>query len=407
MSKEINKSKKNNLTIKIFALIMAIILWSYVMSEENPAITEEFKNIEVTLTNVATLEKQNLVVLEPNEPTVNVKVSGKRSDINKISEEDIIARVDLSGYQEGDRKVPVYIDVPDEIKVVDYSPKEILFKFDKLVRKEMPITIETVGELAKDHSLSEPVIKPQSIYIEGPKTWVDSVSKVVAFVDVTNKANDINVTVPIRIVDNEGNDVRGVTKDQNVVDVFIPVYQSKTVPIKIQTHGRLPDNYEVLDISVDPSSVKIQGKKDLLKDINSLNTKPIDINSLIEDNIVSVELELPEGVSLSNPDQSITVKLNVDESKTKTFDYTLQDANILNLDSKLRIADEDLTKSFAINVEGTGSKIDNLEKSDIVIELDLQGLDEGNHTVNISAKVEGVKIININPEAISIRLMGE
>lgn len=406
MSKEINKSKKNNLTIKIFALIMAIILWSYVMSEENPAITEEFKNIEVTFTNIATLEKQNLVVLEPNEATVNVKVSGKRNDLNNISEK-IIARVDLSGYQEGTVKVPVYIEVPDEVKLVDHSPKEILFKFDKLVRKEMPITIETVGELAKDHSLSEPVIKPQSIYIEGPKTWVDSVSKVVAFVDVTNKANDINVTVPIRIVDNEGNDVRGVTKDQNVVDVFIPVYQSKTVPIKIQTHGRLPDNYEVLDISVDPSSVKIQGKKDLLKDINSLNTKPIDINSLIEDNIVSVELELPEGVSLSNPDQSITVKLNVDESKTKTFDYTLQDANILNLDSKLRIADEDLIKSFAINVEGTGSKIDNLEKSDIVIELDLQGLDVGNHTVNISAKVEGVKIININPEAISIRLMGE
>lgn len=406
MSKEINKSKKNNLTIKIFALIMAIILWSYVMSEENPAITEEIKNIEVTFTNIATLEKQNLVVLEPNEATVNVKVSGKRNDLNNISEK-IIARVDLSGYQEGTVKVPVYIEVPDEVKLVDHSPKEILFKFDKLVRKEMPITIETVGELAKDHSLAESVIKPQSIYIEGPKTWVDSVSKVVAFVDVTNKANDINVTVPIRIVDNEGNDVRGVTKDQNVVDVFIPVYQSKTVPIKIQTHGRLPDNYEVLDISVDPSSVKIQGKKDLLKDINSLNTKPIDINSLIEDNTVSVELELPEGVSLSNPDQSITVKLNVDESKTKTFDYTLQDANILNLDSKLRIADEDLTKSFAINVEGTGSKIDNLEKSDIVIELDLQGLDEGNHTVNISAKVEGVKIININPEAISIRLMGE
>lgn len=406
MSKEINKSKKNNLTIKIFALIMAIILWSYVMSEENPAITEEIKNIEVTFTNIATLEKQNLVVLEPNEATVNVKVSGKRNDLNNISEK-IIARVDLSGYQEGTVKVPVYIEVPDEVKLVDHSPKEILFKFDKLVRKEMPITIETVGELAKDHSLAESVIKPQSIYIEGPKTWVDSVSKVVAFVDVTNKANDINVTVPIRIVDNEGNDVRGVTKDQNVVDVFIPVYQSKTVPIKIQTHGRLPDNYEVLDISVDPSSVKIQGKKDLLKDINSLNTKPIDINSLIEDNIVSVELELPEGVSLSNPDQSITVKLNVDESKTKTFDYTLQDANILNLDSKLRIADEDLIKSFAINVEGTGSKIDNLEKSDIVIELDLQGLDVGNHTVNISAKVEGVKIININPEAISIRLMGE
>ncbi|NLJ78853.1 MAG: hypothetical protein GX329_05785, partial [Tissierellia bacterium] len=292
-----NKEKKNNLTLKIFALIMAIVMWSYVMSEENPSITDEIKNIEVTLTNVATLERQNLVVLEPSKPTVNVRVSGKRNDLNKITRKDITARVDLSGYQEGNRKVPVYIDVPEGIKVVDYSPREILFKFDSLVRKEMPITVETVGELAKDHTLLEPVIKPQSIYIEGPKTWVDSVARVVALVDVTDRADDISVTVPIKIVDNEGNDVRGVSKDQNAVDVFIPINQLKTVPISIQTEGQLPDNYEILDISAEPSSIQIRGRKEIIRGIDSIRTKSIDINSLIENNTVSVELELPEGVA--------------------------------------------------------------------------------------------------------------
>ena len=33
-----SKEKKNDLTLKIFALIIAIILWSYVMSEVNPPI---------------------------------------------------------------------------------------------------------------------------------------------------------------------------------------------------------------------------------------------------------------------------------------------------------------------------------------------------------------------------------
>ncbi|HHV39488.1 MAG TPA: hypothetical protein GXX70_08390 [Tepidimicrobium sp.] len=377
------------------------------MSEENPSITEEFKNIEVILTNVATLERQNLVVLEPNEPTVNVKVSGKRNDLNKITRKDIVARVDLSGYQEGSRKVPVYIEVPEEIKVVDYSPREILFKFDKLVRKEMPITVETVGELAKDHTLLEPVIKPQSIYVEGPKTWVDSVAKVVAFVDVTDKASDINVTVPIKIVDNEGNDVRGVSKDQNSVDVFIPVNQLKTVPIKIQTAGQLPDNYEILDIGAEPSSIQIQGRKELIKDIDSIKTKVIDISTLVENNTVSVELELPEGISLLDPNQKVIVRLNVDENKTRSFDYILKDIKILNLDPELQIDPKDLEKSFSIKIEGTASKVDALKKKDLDVELDLQDLDEGSHIVSIIARAKDVEIVAIRPETLEIRLIAE
>ena len=402
-----NKEKKNNLTLKIFALIMAIVMWSYVMSEENPSITDEIKNIEVTLTNVATLERQNLVVLEPSKPTVNVRVSGKRNDLNKITRKDITARVDLSGYQEGNRKVPVYIDVPEGIKVVDYSPREILFKFDSLVRKEMPITVETVGELAKDHTLLEPVIKPQSIYIEGPKTWVDSVARVVALVDVTDRADDISVTVPIKIVDNEGNDVRGVSKDQNAVDVFIPINQLKTVPISIQTEGQLPDNYEILDISAEPSSIQIRGRKEIIRGIDSIRTKSIDINSLIENNTVSVELELPEGVALLDPNQKVVVRLNVDESKVRKFDYTLNDIKILNLNPDLQISPGDLEKSFTVEIEGNISKVDALKKEDLAVELDLQDLDEGSHIVSITVRARDIKVKGIRPSTLEIELMAE
>lgn len=38
MSKE-----RNDLTIKIFAFIIAVVLWSYVMSEVNPDISREYK----------------------------------------------------------------------------------------------------------------------------------------------------------------------------------------------------------------------------------------------------------------------------------------------------------------------------------------------------------------------------
>ena len=399
-----SKEKPNDLTVKIFALIIAIILWSYVMSEVNPKRTEVYK-VGVDFSNVASLERQGLVILEPKDVSIKVTISGRNSDVIRISQEDIIARVDLSGYNEGNVKVPVYVDAPYMVEVVDYSPKEILFKFDKLVRQDSPVIVKTTGELPRGYTIGKPEIKPQSVYIEGPSTWVSFVSEVVALVNVEGITEDINVTVPIRLVDDEGNDVRGISKEQNVVDIFIPVYQTKKIPIELQTEGQLPDNYEILDISIKPSTVEIKGKKEDLIDINSIKTKPIDINELIDNNNVTLDLEIPENVELTNPNQQVTVTLNIDESKTKTFQYTLNDVNIINLDPGFIIDKEELDKSFEVTLEGSSSKIDTLNKENLTIELDLLGLKEGSHSVNLLVKEEeGIIINRIEPKSLNIKL---
>jgi YbbR domain-containing protein len=403
-----SKEKGNDLTIKIFALIIAIILWSYVMSEENPLITPEFRNIDVSFENIDSLERQNLIVMEPKEAKITVKVSGKRNDISKISEKDIIATVDLSGYTEGNKKVPVYVEVPSEVKLVDYSPKEISFKFEKIIRKGCPVTIETEGKLPQGYVLGEAEVKPQSVYIEGPRSWVNSVSKVIASVNVADKKDDINVSMPIKLVDDEGNDVRGVEKDQNAVDIFIPVYRAKKVPIKLQTENQLPDNYQVMDININPSTIEIKGKKEAIVGITSIKTKPIDINSLIGNKNAVVDLEIPENVSLVDPNQKVTVSLNIEESKTKTLDFTLHDVEIRNLNQDLSIDEEDLNKSFEITIKGSSDKVDFINKEDLYVELDLTGLDEGSHNVIPSIREEeGITIISIVPENFNITLKKE
>lgn len=378
------------------------------MSEENPTITKEFRNIEVSLSNYSSLERQGLVIMEPKDPKITIKISGKRNYVNRILEEDILASVDLSGYSEGSVKVPVYIDVPSEVRIVDYHPKEILFKFEKLVRKEAVVTVDTDGSLPQGYVLGEPEIKPQSVYIEGPRSWVDSVTDVVATVDLTNRTEDIKVTVPIKLIDEKGDDVRGVEKEQNLVDVFIPVYKVKKVPIELQTENQLPDNYEVMDISINPSEIEIKGKKEDLKNINSIKTMPIDINYLIGKRNVVVELDLPENISLVDPKKQVTITLNIEESRTKTFNYTLEDVDIINLSSGLTIDEGDLSKSFEVTIRGSSTKVDLLNKEDLSIELDLQGLEAGSHQAKLSVKDgEDFMVINIQPEDLNITLKEE
>lgn len=398
--------EKNEWTLKIFALLIAIILWTYVMSEVDPRISENF-NVEVRFLNESSLERQGLVVLEPENATVRVRVSGRRSEIIKIKESDILAQVDLSGYSEGKVKVPVYVQAPGSVTIDDYSPREILITFDRIITREMPVTVETTGQVPEGVVLGTPEVKPQYVAIEGPRTWLNSVWKVIATVDVSQSTNDINVTRPIRIVDDEGNEVRGIYSNINVVDISIPLYNVKTVPIELRTENQLPESYEIVDITIIPSTVSIIGKKDVLQNINQINTQAVDILELMNNENVTVDLDIPEGVRLAEGEGQVTVTLNVEDIITKTLNFTLENVNILNLSPGLSIAEESMNKTFSITIKGRRSIVEALEAEDIELILDLQGLGEGSHNVEITVKEEEFILLTISPESIQVDLISE
>jgi YbbR domain-containing protein len=400
--------EKNDWTLKVFALIIAIVLWSYVMSEVNPVMTEEFRNVKVNILNEASLEREGIVILEPeNIDNIDIKVtiSGRRSDIIRVSAEDIIVQVDLSGYGTGEVKVPIYVQVPVGVTLKDYAPKEILFKFDRIVGRERPVTVETIGELPEGYVLGTPTVKPQSVVVEGPSTWLKSLSKVVATVDVSNITDeDINVTVPVKLVDDEGNDVRGISTKQNSVDVTIPVFRVKRVPIEMETVNQLPDGYEIVDLKLNPSYIDIVGKKEVLDRVESISTLPIDIRELMKNKSMPVELVIPEGVSLLKPDQEVTATLNVEEIVKRTFELTLKDVEVLNLAPDLSINEEDLNSPFSLTIQGYGSIVESLKKEDIKIQMNLAGLREGSHFVTIKVQEENFTVISLSPERFEIRL---
>lgn len=378
------------------------------MSEENPVKTKEIRNVKVQLTNTSSLDRENLVIMSPEEAKINIRVEGKVKTLNDITADDFTVTADLSGYKEGSWKVPIYIETPSDVKLIDHSPKEILFKFEKIVREPIIITLETEKELPEGYVLGTPEIKPQSIYIEGPRSWVSSVSKVLATINLEGRTEDIRASVPVSILDSNDEVIRGLEQEQNFVEVFIPVYRTKTVPIELQTEGQLPDDYDIVDINIKPANIEIMGKKENLRSVNSITTKMIDINSLVGKRNVLVELEVPENIELVNPKQQVTITLNVDESKATSFNYSLRDVNIKNLDSELKIAEEDLDQIFEVKVVGLGSKIDELTKEDLSIEIDLKDLEEGEHRVSLLIQEQtGITSIEVIPETLNIKLLKE
>ena len=78
------KTLKNNLSLKLAALLVAIVAWYYVMEDKNPVKTQEYRNIPVTILNQEQLSEKQLVLTEPKNPTVNITLQGKRNEMNRL-----------------------------------------------------------------------------------------------------------------------------------------------------------------------------------------------------------------------------------------------------------------------------------------------------------------------------------
>lgn len=72
------KSKKFNI---ILALIVAIVLWAYVLGEINPTSSTVIRNVPINFTNQEALEAEGLTVLSTSAETVNITISGQRTAI--------------------------------------------------------------------------------------------------------------------------------------------------------------------------------------------------------------------------------------------------------------------------------------------------------------------------------------
>ena len=400
-------SKKNDITAKITTLIIAIFLWSFVMSEVNPDWPKEYKNVPVSLNNISTLDRQGLVIMEPQDVTVNVKVVGKKSDMFKFYASNITAQVDLSGYKEGQVKIPVtasLIGQTSGMKIVDIEPKEILFTIDRVVTKKMPVTLMASGTLPDNYVLGTLETTSQTVLLKGPRTWVNEVNKVMAVVDLTSRTTTDTVLVPITIVDDKGNDVRGIEKEPNTVDVNIPIYRTVSLPIELQTENKLPENFSITDIQITPSNITVKGDKNIV-DLQKIDTKDIDINSLLDKSALEVELDLPEGVELLNPEQKITVIYNVEETITKEFVFTVGELKLLNLDQNLKVSEEDLNTLVKVTLTGFKSILEKMGNNDLDISINLNQLARGSNTVAIMVpKIQGATVKDIDPQPLTLNL---
>jgi YbbR domain-containing protein len=156
--------------------------------------------------------------------------------------------------------------------------------------------------------------------------------------------------------------------------------------------------YRLLNINVEPSSVLITAPPDQL-DALRIETEPVDITGLTMTETLQVALDLPEGVSVEDP-QPIIVTLEI--RPIQTSDVVQKAVEIRGLSEAYEaILDPEEVRVFLF---GPLPALESLSEDDVRVTLDLLNLEKGTYSLEplVSISVNDVSERSIQPATITV-----
>ncbi len=399
-----NKKKTasdNSRTIAIItSVVIALILWSYVMLVENPTSQTPITRVPVQLLNQQTLTAKGLAIAGDGEYTVDVIVEGRRADIGNLSHEDITAEVDLVGWGKGENYIPVNVKHPPNIEIIEVRSSRILVVVEDLVALTKPIHVVYRGSFPQSTEGEEVELRPAEIEITGAKSLVESVHEVRVYIDVEDLSEEaVTIQSEATPLDNQEMIVENVNLSSSYVNVTARLLRLKEVALEVETTGSLGDG---LGVEIDaPQTVLIKGTRSALADIETVRAEPIDISGMNEGGNVTLNLLLPDGVALSKQNPRVTAVVSIQETSTKLFQFTIDDIVLEGLTPGRAVNAEEV--DISVTVTGRAEIVDPLQQNQLRLYIEVADLAAGSHIVPVMVSTEAsLHNIIVSPPELSI-----
>ena len=386
-----------NLKMKIFAVIFAFFMWIYVMAEVDPIIIRDIDSVPINITNMQELELLELTPEYGTDLNVRVSLRGRRSILNAQITRGIKAEGLINNPKEGENILVVDLkDVDSNVEYTLYpSDKQINLEKKMVIRKS--VSVVQTGTLPEGYEIKEIKSNPASMYIEGPKTLVDSITTLMTTLDVSNYDKDFSKKLQVIPVDRDNQEVKGVSINQDTVFVHAIVVKTKTVPIVLDIPNSENDELKLSGYTIDPPEVVIKGKANIIDSIKEIKTEKVELSQLVENPNLKVKLVLPTGVETQTPE--ITLKSSMEKVISKEFNISKERIQISGNGQLPDISDNpDISDFIAVKITTTDKIMDTISENDIRVYIKMQEYQNNPARVPIHVEVdEEVKSIETTP----------
>ena len=372
----------------LVSILIAFTLWFYVITVVSPEYDQSFTGVPVSFQGEALLEERGLMIVSQDKPTVALRLYGKRSDLSKLDNSNIIVTVDVSkiGAAGEHRLSTSNISYPgdvrnDAISVLNRNPDSITLIVEQKIKKEVPVNIVYTGTVQEDFIADKEnaMLDYTMVTIEGPASTIDQITQAVIEVDLDDKDESFSDSYTYTLCDAAGAPVDAAYVETNIASVNLTLYiqRVKEIPLvfTVVEGGGATEKTTIIELS--QQTLKISGNDTVLEQLNELQLGTIDLSTIPEDTTLVFPVVLPTGITNLSNVAEIQAKVSFPELATKTFIVTNIKVGNVPADMEAEV----LTQSMQVTLRGPKTMISLLTPDDLVIVVNLADAQPGTFTV--------------------------
>ena len=399
---------ENKKIAMVTSLVLAIALWLFITITQSPDSENTISglNVSIPIENTVVSQMGMDIIGDSSAYTASVTVKGPAYVISDLGAEDIsvtasISNVTTSGTYSLDLRATKQVGSDSNFEIISLSPRTINVKFDYIDTKQFEVSVQAVGHKAANGLVAElPFISDSNnaiLNVKGARTDIEKIAKVVATADVEKTLSSTETFEgELKFLDSNGKELDlksfTITSADGVsapdVKVTVPIYREKIVPIVAQ-FTNVPKAFSKTTIPhhLEHASMLISGPPETIDKIKEIKLSEIDFSQISGNNQkFETTLILPEGVKNKDNIETVNVTITgLEKYSVKTFD--VKKIVILNNNSVSAKLSREIRN---VKIIGPENVLNKLNTSDLYAQVELDGLQSGEHTVSARIICSGV-----------------
>ena len=383
---------KNKLLTACLSVLIAVILWLYVVTVVSPNSDSHYNNVPITVQGEAVLQDRGLMIVSGELPDVSLHLEGNRTDLNKINNSNISIGVDVSGIGEPGvydltLTQPSFLtDVPNTaITVLSKDPSTVTVEVARRASKPVPVDIQYVGNLPENYMADKEnrVLDHEYVTIAGPQSVVDQIAMAQIQVDLEDRSGSLSEQYRYTLCNEKGEpvDAQMIVTDVETVNLTLKIVRVKEVALTVAVidGGGATKNTSI--ITLDPKVILVSGSDALLENLETLEIGTVNLGEISGSGVIDLPIKLPDGITNETGVNEVKVDIKFPQLSTKELTVTnIQPINVPeNLDVQI------ITKQLELVLRGPKSKLNSVTADNITVTVDFS--DEQAGTSTVKAKI--------------------
>ena len=321
---------KNNLGIKILSLLLALVFWAVLITQDATLTREKvFTDVTVSVSGSDTMKRNGYIVVSDIDSllkNVTVRAEVPQKKYSEATASAYNVRVDLSRVNEtGTLELRLQSTTSSAYgSVTEISPATIPVEVEAYTtRYRIPVTLTTEGEMAEGYYAGSATADPSLISVSGPKSVVDQIVRARAVInleDIPAEEGTYRSAVTFELIDRHGdvveNDQIEVMSESVLLDSVIveqTVYATKELQFSDSgmVKGSPADGYEIKSVYYTPETIVAAGNSEDLAVLDTLFAgSEIDVSDLTESLTKTIKIRRPTELVKLSPD-TVTVEIEI------------------------------------------------------------------------------------------------